>query len=63
MTAEMPVKTFEALIEAREHDPFRLLGLHADGRGWRLTVFRPRAASVAVAWRRRDLVLSGRVQF
>ena len=49
MTAEMPVKTFEALIEAREHDPFRLLGLHADGRGWRLTVFRPRAASVAVA--------------
>ncbi len=49
MTEEMPVKTFDALIAAREHDPFRLLGVHADGRGWRLTVFRPRAASVSVA--------------
>ncbi len=44
----MPDKTFNALIEAREHDPFRLLGVHRDGEGWRLTVFRPHARSVAV---------------
>ncbi len=48
MAAEMPVKTFDALIEAREHDPFRMLGLHRDGAGWRLTVFRPHAEVVAV---------------
>ncbi len=48
MAAEMPVKTFDALIEAREHDPFRMLGLHRDGAGWRLTVFRPHAEAVAV---------------
>ncbi len=38
-----------ALIEAREHDPFSVLGLHAEGAGWRLRVFRPQAKSVAVA--------------
>jgi len=38
-----------ALIEAREHDPFSVLGLHADGAGWRLRVFRPRAKSVSVS--------------
>jgi 1,4-alpha-glucan branching enzyme len=37
-----------ALLEAREHDPFSVLGLHADGAGWRLRVFRPQAKSVAV---------------
>jgi 1,4-alpha-glucan branching enzyme len=38
-----------ALLEAREHDPFSVLGLHADGAGWRLRVFRPQAKAVAVA--------------
>jgi 1,4-alpha-glucan branching enzyme len=44
----MPDKTFNALIDGREHDPFRILGLHADGDGWRLSLYRPRASSVAV---------------
>ncbi|MDP2795611.1 MAG: 1,4-alpha-glucan branching protein GlgB [Sulfurisoma sp.] len=35
------------LIEAREHDPFRILGWHRDGKGWRLRVFRPHATGVA----------------
>jgi 1,4-alpha-glucan branching enzyme len=48
MTAKMPDKSFNALIDGREHDPFRILGVHADGNGWRLSVFRPHAASVAV---------------
>jgi len=38
-----------ALLEAREHDPFSVLGLHPDGAGWRLRVFRPGAATVALA--------------
>jgi 1,4-alpha-glucan branching enzyme len=37
-----------ALLEAREHDPFSVLGLHAEGAGWRLRVFRPHAKAVAV---------------
>jgi 1,4-alpha-glucan branching enzyme len=37
-----------ALLEAREHDPFAVLGLHAEGAGWRLRVLRPQAKSVAV---------------
>ena len=37
-----------ALLEAREHDPFSVLGLHADGKGWRLRVLRPGVASVAL---------------
>jgi 1,4-alpha-glucan branching enzyme len=44
----MPDKSFNALIEGREHDPFRILGVHPDGEGWRLTVFRPHASSVSV---------------
>ena len=44
----MPDKSFNALIEGREHDPFRILGVHQDGDGWRLTVFRPHASSVSV---------------
>jgi 1,4-alpha-glucan branching enzyme len=35
------------LIEAREHDPFRILGWHREGTGWRLRVFRPHATAVA----------------
>jgi 1,4-alpha-glucan branching enzyme len=38
-----------ALLEAREHDPFSVLGLHAEGAQWRLRVFRPQAKSVTVA--------------
>jgi len=37
-----------ALLLAREHDPFSVLGLHADGAGWRLRVFRPGVKSVAL---------------
>lgn len=44
----MPDKSFTALIKAREHDPFRVLGLHGTGDGWRLNVFLPRATAVAV---------------
>jgi 1,4-alpha-glucan branching enzyme len=44
----MPDKTFNALIDGREHDPFRILGVHPDGAGWRLSVFRPHAGAVAV---------------
>jgi 1,4-alpha-glucan branching enzyme len=42
-----------SLLESREHDPFHLLGLHRDGAGWCLRVFRPYARSVAVAWAER----------
>ena len=38
----------EALVGARHHDPFSLLGLHRIGRDWSLRVFRPYAASVSV---------------
>ena len=38
----------EALVGARHHDPFSLLGLHRTGRDWSLRVFRPYAASVSV---------------
>jgi len=49
MVTEMPEKSLHSLIEAREHDPFRLLGCHHDGHGWRLTVMCPHAAAVWVA--------------
>jgi 1,4-alpha-glucan branching enzyme len=45
----MPDKSFNALIEGREHDPFRILGAHRDGEGSRLNVFRPHATAVSVA--------------
>ncbi|MRR52451.1 MAG: hypothetical protein EG825_16355 [Rhodocyclaceae bacterium] len=35
-----------SLAEGREHDPFRILGLHRDGANWVLRVFRPHAAAV-----------------
>ncbi|MBI5899196.1 MAG: 1,4-alpha-glucan branching protein GlgB [Rhodocyclales bacterium] len=38
-----------ALLAAREHDPFAVLGLHAVGAGWRLRVLRPGARTVALA--------------
>ncbi|HTY02331.1 MAG TPA: 1,4-alpha-glucan branching protein GlgB [Rhodocyclaceae bacterium] len=44
----MTDKSFTALAEGREHDPFRLLGVHPDGDGWRLTVYRPHASAVSV---------------
>jgi 1,4-alpha-glucan branching enzyme len=44
----MPATACAALLEAREHDPFSVLGLHAEGAGWRLRVFRPRAKAVAL---------------
>lgn len=45
----MPDKSLQALIEAREHDPFRLLGCHHDAHGWRLTVLRPHTSEVWVS--------------
>jgi 1,4-alpha-glucan branching enzyme len=36
----------QALIEARDHDPFATLGLHRSGSKWCLRVFRPRVAVV-----------------
>ncbi|MGH8865834.1 MAG: GlgB N-terminal domain-containing protein, partial [Burkholderiales bacterium] len=38
----------DALVGARHHDPFGVLGLHRDGKGWMLRVFRPYASEVAV---------------
>jgi 1,4-alpha-glucan branching enzyme len=37
-----------ALLGARHHDPFGILGLHASGQVWNLTVFLPHASKVAV---------------
>ena len=39
---------FDALVTAREHDPFAVLGLRREARGWRLVVFRPFAEQVSV---------------
>jgi len=39
--------TLRPLLEAREHDPFHVLGWHRHGAHWRLRVFRPHAASVS----------------
>jgi 1,4-alpha-glucan branching enzyme len=39
----------DALVGARHHDPFGVLGLHRDGKGWVLRVFRPYASEVAVS--------------
>lgn len=36
------------LLEAREFDPFRVLGLHRDGAGWCLRVFNPHAHSITL---------------
>ncbi|MCX7169633.1 MAG: 1,4-alpha-glucan branching enzyme, partial [Proteobacteria bacterium] len=46
----MVEKSLRSLLEAREHNPFHLLGVHRDSAGWRLRVLRPYARSVAVAW-------------
>jgi 1,4-alpha-glucan branching enzyme len=40
---------FSRLVDAREHDPFRLLGLHQAGERWVLRVFLPHARTVALA--------------
>ena len=37
---------FDALLGARHHDPFGLLGLHRDGAAWVQRVFRPDASAV-----------------
>jgi 1,4-alpha-glucan branching enzyme len=39
---------FAALKEAREHDPFHLLGLHPFEDGWRVTAYLPYAQDVAL---------------
>jgi 1,4-alpha-glucan branching enzyme len=45
----MPDPACAALLQAREHDPFSVLGLHAHGAQWRLRVYRPQARAVALA--------------
>src|ERR1035437_7977882 len=47
----MAKKSLQRLLDAREFDPFRILGLHREGGGWALRIFLPYAASVAVEWR------------
>ncbi|MEO8158374.1 MAG: 1,4-alpha-glucan branching protein GlgB [Betaproteobacteria bacterium] len=48
-TLELPAADdLEALVGARHHDPFGLLGLRRTGRDWSLRVFRPYASDVAV---------------
>ena len=44
----MPNISCAALLEAREHDPFSVLGLHAKGAGWLLRVYRPHVAAISV---------------
>jgi len=39
---------FDALAAASDHDPFSVLGLHRDAKGWSLHVFRPYASEVSV---------------
>jgi 1,4-alpha-glucan branching enzyme len=39
----------DALVGARHHDPFGVLGLHRDGKGWVLRVFRPYASELAAS--------------
>ncbi|MEO8164276.1 MAG: 1,4-alpha-glucan branching enzyme, partial [Betaproteobacteria bacterium] len=54
MTATLQLSAAEdldALVGARHHDPFSLLGLHGNGQTWSLRVFRPYATSVAVRTR------------
>ena len=41
-------ESLRALAEAREHDPFRTLGLHRTADGWRLRVLRPDTQSVTL---------------
>ena len=48
-TAKLPIADdLEALVGARHHDPFSVLGLSQAGPDWSLRVFRPYAASVSV---------------
>ena len=44
----MPASDFSRLLAAREHDPFRLLGLRRDGAQWVVRVFHPHADSIAL---------------
>ncbi|HQW20220.1 MAG TPA: 1,4-alpha-glucan branching protein GlgB [Rhodocyclaceae bacterium] len=47
----MTKKPLQPLLDAREYDPFHVLGLHRDGSGWVLRAFLPYATEVAVEWR------------
>jgi len=44
----MSKSAIERLLAGRLHDPFSILGLHADGRGHRLRVYRPHAERVTL---------------
>jgi 1,4-alpha-glucan branching enzyme len=44
----MHTSDIAALREARHSDPFAVLGVHADGGGWRIAAFQPGARAVAM---------------
>ncbi|MCU0841852.1 MAG: 1,4-alpha-glucan branching protein GlgB [Thiobacillaceae bacterium] len=44
----MPKTAIERLIQARHHDPFSVLGLHASQNGHLLRIFRPHAQAVSL---------------
>jgi len=44
----VPARPWGRLLLAREHDPFACLGPARDSQGWRIRVFRPGAAGVAL---------------
>ena len=48
MDTPAPAPDFSRLLAAREHDPFRLLGLRRDGAQWVVRVFHPHAESIAL---------------
>jgi 1,4-alpha-glucan branching enzyme len=48
----MDDESIRRLLNAREHDPFRSLGLHRDGAAWCVRVFRPDASELR--WNARD---------
>ena len=51
-TTKLPIaEDLDALVGARHHDPFSVLGLIQAGPDWSLRVFRPYAASVSVRTR------------
>ncbi|HTH94279.1 MAG TPA: 1,4-alpha-glucan branching protein GlgB [Rhodocyclaceae bacterium] len=45
---ELRADELRPLLEAREHDPFHVLGLHREGDTWRIRVFNPHAHSIAL---------------
>ncbi|MBI5614708.1 MAG: 1,4-alpha-glucan branching protein GlgB [Gammaproteobacteria bacterium] len=53
-----PDEIFRRLIEAREYDPYRVLGLHPDGAAWVVRVYRPGAERVSLVTAAGDLPMT-----